>query len=248
MSDDGKKVLFRERVGDGSVAYIRATDGTSPIKLGPGWPLAMSPDEKWALVVPDAFNKSLSLLPIGTGAGRTVPFPFVNIGRGRWLQDNRRIVMMAQPPKDEQMSLYVIPLEGGPPRQIAPAVTPYYFEVSRDDRLAAARALDGFVTLYPVEGGDPIALAELGSNAVPIGWSNDGDLWVRELGEVPSRLVRFNLKRRRVVEERRVGPSDSTGVSRIKHVQITPDGQAVAFDYGRSLDRLLLIDGLVPEH
>jgi eukaryotic-like serine/threonine-protein kinase len=244
LSDDGTKVLFRERL-EGGLVYLRTTDAAPPVKLGNGWSLALSPDDKWALVVTDDPKSPLSLLPVGAGAARTVVVPFANFGRGRWLQDNQRIVVMAQP-EHEQMSLYVVSLDGGTPERISPAVTPYYFEVSRDDSMAAARALDGIIKLFPLQGGDPVSLPELGLEVVPIGWSSDGDLWVRELGGVPAHLLRFDVKRRRVVEERSVGPSDSTGVWHITYVQITPNGQHIAFDYERSFDRLLLVDGLVP--
>ena len=43
------------------------------------------------------------------------------------------------------------------------------FEVSRDDRLAVARDLDGVVPLYPIDGGTPVPIPELGKEVVPAG-------------------------------------------------------------------------------
>jgi hypothetical protein len=73
-------------------------------------------------------------------------------------------------------------------------------------------------------------LPELGKDMVPVGWSEGGELWVRKFQEIPSRVLRFDIKRRRLVEER---PSDPTGVSHLLRVKITPDGREVAFDYQR---------------
>jgi hypothetical protein len=50
-----------------------------------------------------------------------------------------------------------------------------------------------------------------------------------------------------VVEERLVAPNDSTGVCQVETIRMTADDRSVAFEYDRSFDRLLLIDGLLPE-
>jgi hypothetical protein len=42
------------------------------------------------------------------------------------------------------------------------AVRAYFLEVSRDDRFVAAQDLDEILTLYPLDGGSPIPLPELG--------------------------------------------------------------------------------------
>jgi hypothetical protein len=71
LSDDGRQVLFTSE--EGPVAYLRPTDGSEPLKLGIGQALALSPDEKWALVQTRTKDGTLSLLPIGPGTPRTLP-------------------------------------------------------------------------------------------------------------------------------------------------------------------------------
>jgi hypothetical protein len=68
---------------------------------------------------------------------------------------------------------------------------------------------------------------------------------VSKFREVPTRLFRFDIGSRRVVEQRSIGPSDPTGVTRITRLKITPDGRSLAFDDERALGTLHLVEGLV---
>ena len=56
ISRDGKSLLFAEggdatRSGEDYVTYLRGTDGSAAVRLGPGYPLEISPDGKWAMVL-----------------------------------------------------------------------------------------------------------------------------------------------------------------------------------------------------
>jgi hypothetical protein len=173
----------------------------------------------------------------------------LNVQTARWLHDGKRIVFTGQrlPGVEKEFRLYVVPIEGGGPVSISDAaVRAYFLEVSRDDRFVAARDLDEVLTLYPLDGGSPIPLPELGKDVAPVGWTRDGQLWARALRELPSRMVRYDVPNRRVLEERTLSPSDLTGVTQLVQVCMTPDSRAVAFDYVRTLGHLSLLDGLAP--
>jgi len=56
ISHDGKFLLFAEggdatRSGEDYVTYLRGTDGSPAVRLGPGYGLEISPDGKWAMVL-----------------------------------------------------------------------------------------------------------------------------------------------------------------------------------------------------
>jgi WD40 repeat protein len=246
LSDDGRQVVFTAYSNQRLFTFIEPTSGSPPLKLGPGYAFALSHDGKWVLSRPDDYREPLSLLPVGPGAPRTVPVGGLEVSGARWLHDGKRIVFCGRAAQEKQARLYSVALEGGAPKRISEtAVNPYSVEVSHDDRLVAARDLDGTVTLFPVEGGTPIPLSELGKDVVPAGWTADGQLWVR-FRDVPSRMLRYDIRGRRTVEERTISPSDPTGVSRIPTIRITPDGRTVAFDYERTLSYLYLLEGLSP--
>jgi eukaryotic-like serine/threonine-protein kinase len=252
LSADGKSLLFStdaryfQNTVSSDLAFLRSTDGSPPVNLGPGYPLALSSDKKRALIQPDGEPDYLSVVPIGPGQPRTVPLGGVAVVSARLLQDGERVVVCGRQPGDKAPYLYLLSLAGGPPKRISSALSAVYFEVSLDDRLAAARDLDGTITLYALDGSSPVALPELGREVVPAGWSANGRLWVQKFQDIPSRLLLFDLHSRRVVEERIVGPSDLAGVTDIPRIRITPDGRTVAFDYWRRNGYLFLMDGLLP--
>jgi hypothetical protein len=245
LSDDGGTVLFIERLPEGVFSYIRTTDGAPPANLGPGTARALSPDQKWALAVPDFSDDALSLLPVGAGQGRSLRVPGF-VAAARFLHDQKRIAFIGLSPESKEMSLYVMLLDTGASVRISPAITPGSLAISGNDHLAAVRGIDDVVTIFPIDGGLPTRLPELGTGLEPLVWTASGDLWVGNLRDVPSHLSRFDIKRRRIVEERNVGPSDPTGVLEFDRLLLTPDGRATAFVYQRDIGRLLLMDGMVP--
>jgi eukaryotic-like serine/threonine-protein kinase len=246
LSDDGQQILF---TSTGPVAYLRQTDGSAPLKLGGGEALDLSPDKRWALVRPPVYAGSLSLLPTGSGVPRTLSLGGLHQSGTRLLHDGTGVVVNGLQNGQVRSELYVVPLDGGSPAAISDGgVTPYSLEVSRDDHFVAALALDEVLTLYPMDGGPSVPLPELGKNAVPVGWTLQGQLWVQldAEREFPSHVVRYDIKRHQVLEERTVALGDRTGVLRLFNMKLTPDGGALAFSYRRSLGYLYLLEGLAP--
>ena len=246
ISDDGRQVLVTSGFDRATFfTYLRPTDGAPAVRLGPGWGLGFSPDGKWVLVRPDDYATGLTLFPVGPGAPRALPLVGVKALTARWLRDGKRIALMGLPPGEKQFRLFIAPLDGGVPAPIfAEPLSPIFIEVSRDDSLVAARTVDNVLTLYPLDGGTPIPLPDLGTDAAPMGWTPGGQLWVKSIGAVPARVSRYDVHERRVVEERTISPSDLTGILSVPWVRISADGRAVAFDYHRLLDNLYLLDGL----
>ena len=83
---------------------------------------------------------------------------------------------------------------------------------------------------------------------MPAGWSADGQLWASDClkagHDAPSRLMRYDFKTRRMVEERTVSPTDRTGFVGFQDIFVTPDGGAIAYEYTRILGYLYSVDGL----
>jgi eukaryotic-like serine/threonine-protein kinase len=246
LSDDGKQVVFSAFSNEHFFTFIEPTEGSTPLKLGQGYALALSHDGKWVVSRPDDYKEPLSILPVGPGNARTVSVDQLEVSGARWFHDGKRIAFMGRIPDEKKSRLHSLALDDGKPKRISETpVNPYSLELSNDDRLVAAVALDGVVTLFPLDGGASIPLPELGKEVVPAGWTADGQLWVR-FRDVPSRMLRYDIATRRQVEERTISPSDPTGVSRIPIIRITPDGRTVAFDYERTLSYLYLLVGLGP--
>jgi len=123
----------------------------------------------------------------------------------------------------------------------------FFFAVSRDERLVAVNTfeLDGVVVL-PLDGGAPLPVPN-SRNLLPAGLSNDGQLWVRE-GFLSSRVLRIDIRTGHRSDATDAAPSDLVGLDGNPHrLFITPDREAVAFDYIRILGNLFIMNGLVPD-
>jgi eukaryotic-like serine/threonine-protein kinase len=248
LSDDGRRALVSAGFL-GTLTYLQPTDGSPALKLGKGLALAFSPDEKWVLTTTFENNTKLSLLPVGMGVPKTLPLEGLTVLDARWLRDGKRIVVVGHGGGEKEARLYLAALEGGAATRLSDAsVWPDYVEVSHDDRLAAANSLDGTLTLFPLDGTPPIPLADLGPGSVPVGWTQDGQLWVLDqrkgARDAPIPLLRYDVSSRRVVEQRTLSPMDVTGLEAVGRICITPDGRALAYQRERRLSHLDLVDGL----
>lgn len=254
LSDDGQQILFTSFTSTGPVAYLRQTDGSAPLKLGAGEALDLSPDKRWALVRPPVYAGSLSLLPTGSGVARTLSLGGLHQSDAhqsdaRLLHDGTGVVVNGLKDGQVRSELYLVPLDGGSPAPFSDGgVTPNSLEISRDDHFVAAQALDEVLTLYPTDAGLSVPLPDLGKDAVPIGWTLEGQLWVQvdAFRGFPSHVVLYDIKRHQIVEERTVTLGDRTGVLRLFSMKVTADGGALAFSYRRSLGYLYILEGLAP--
>ena len=70
LSPDGRRMLFTETAEAGGATYgvyLRDTDGSPAVRLGEGRALDLSPDGRWALVMPARRADRLLLMPTGPG-------------------------------------------------------------------------------------------------------------------------------------------------------------------------------------
>jgi hypothetical protein len=81
---------------------------------------------------------------------------------------------------------------------------------------------------------------------VPFGWDAEGALWLRSFRDLPCRVLRYDIKKWRVLEERVLSPADPTGLTVVSQAFVTPDGKTMAFDYVRILGYLYQLEGLAP--
>ena len=250
LSEDGRYILVHVVTGMTGkrlrYVYVRPTDGSPPLRLGPGRPLDLSSDAKWVLSASDDDN-ALSVLPVGVGAPKTVPVSGLEVARARWLHDGTRVLLLARRSEHKSLGLYLTRVEGGAPSLISKAPLKFgRFELSPDDRLVAVGDVDDTLTLYPLDGGSPVPLPGVGKGAEPITWAAGGQLWIRRPETGVARIVRYDVRSGQALEERVVSPADVAGVSGIDSVYLTPDGRDMALGYYKYLGSLYLLNGLAP--
>jgi hypothetical protein len=245
ISSDGQTLLFDEEATGGGPLYsvcLRGMDGSPAVRLGEGKALSLSPDGKWALAVHYGPPHRLLLLP--TGAGDSTSLPRGRIERylgGRWLPDGKSIVFIGSE-AGHAWRTYIQDLHDGATRPISPEGILGTF-VSPDGRSLAAVSKERRLYAYPIAGGEPRLVGDLGPNEEVFQWASDGrSLYVGKQGTSLS-LSRIELATGRRVPWKTISVPDPAGIC-VWFMVLTPNGRSYAYFYMRALDDLYLVDGL----
>jgi len=248
LADDGSQVLGTdEGVGGGPnfTFYVQKTDGSAPVWLGEGDGQALSPDGRSVLaLLAEAHPPQLIVAPTGAGEARTLePGPIARYSRAVWDPSGQRVVIAGADAKGDEQ-LYVQELSGGPPTAVTgPGVTLAKLgrSVSPDGRRVVALDPDGVPALYPLKGGEPVAVPGLGADDLPLCWTPDGrELIVARYEDTPPRIERVEVatgRGRAWSGPRHSLPSGQWGDSRIL---VSPDGLSYAYGTMREMSDLYL--------
>ncbi len=247
LSDDGRKILSFESgvaASPNLLIVLRNLDQPAPVQLGIGRALALSPDGSRALVTGGAADRGdpLVLLPTGPGEPKRIPTGLSRVFVASFFRDGKRAALLGAR-GDEAPRVLVLDLETGASRPISPPLSPAFrLATSLDQRWVAKSDVDGMPTLFPVDGGSPDRLTEVGGKFEAVGWLTDGTLLLNERNALPSPVVRFDLRTRKVSPYGVLAPGDLSGVPRVTKALVTPDGKTFAFHFRRRSDVLYLMD------
>jgi hypothetical protein len=250
LSNDGRTLLFFES-GPGSrgyfSAYRRRTDGSDASFLGEAKPLALSPDEKFALAIQSLPAPHLALLPMGAGEPRS--FPSGNIVQYHWaffFPDGRRIGIAAEE-KNRPVRSYVQDLDGGSPRPFGEEGMRATL-VSPDGNEIAGSTSEGHFR-YPASAGGPgRPIAGTEPDDFLVQWSADGkSLFVRGAEDRPLTLYRVDLASGKRERWKELAPPESAGFLQYgegpRSVRVTPDGRFYVYTYWSRLGVLSVLEG-----
>jgi dipeptidyl aminopeptidase/acylaminoacyl peptidase len=243
LSADGRQLLFYEYSNDPErpgeevfTTYLRKTDGSDAKMLGEGKALALSADEKWALVAQLSPQPHLALLPTGAGEPRLLTGG--DIQHYHWASffpDSRRILFAAEE-KGKAPRSYIQDLDGGPPKPFAEEGLRATL-VSPDGRWIAGSTLEGLHLIYPADGeGRPRPIEGALPEDFLVQWSSDGRaMYVRGGEEQPLVLYRIDLGTGRRERWKELAPPDLAGFleygSGPRGIRVTPDGRFYAYTY-----------------
>ncbi len=249
ISTDGQWVLLVESgEGGGAVGAIlmRPTDGSAAVNLGEGNPLQFSPDGQWVLALARApgYPGKLVLLPTGVGEPRSVETGGVTVRYAQFVADGKSLIVAGTKNDDDSVRLWRVSIEGGEPTPVGPSSLvrlPYY--VSPDGRWIAAREGDKPTMLYPVEGGDPIAIPGLRPEDELQPWTMESSaVLVMSPGEMPALIHRIDLETGARTPFREIAPPDAAGVYSMRGFRFSPDGQTFGYTFSVQFDDLYLVD------
>ena len=249
FSADGGRLLF-ESLDYG--IYLRGLDGGTPVLLGDGIPAGFSPDGRSLPALAPGVPTTISIVPTGAGATKALP-------RGRleghtwavWMPDGQHIVISASE-SGHGSRLYVQDTAGGEPRAFSGdgvrLMTYLPRVVSPDGRLVIAVGPDQQPALYPIAGGDPLPIAALGNDLMPIGWGETSAV-IYARGRSLDRLVPIfkvdpTTGRRQPLGE--LGPANPTGAPLVLLIQISRNGRQYAYTTIQKLGTIFVIDQVKP--
>jgi eukaryotic-like serine/threonine-protein kinase len=254
ISRDGKYLLFSEggdatRSGEDYVTYMRGTDGSSAVRLGPGLPLEISPDGKWAIVLgSERAPSQLVLLPTRTGEARSLTHDAIHHQGAAWTPDGKRIVFAGNEP-GHRIRYYVQNMDGGPPRAITPENVTYAnadpVAISPDGRSLAAVGLDGKIMLYPLDDGTPRVIPKLADGSAPLRWCPDNrSLMVYQTGDLPVKIFRADIETGGETLWKELAPSNMTALAGPGNIRVGADCESVGYSPQYSPTDLWIVDGL----
>ncbi|HVQ32270.1 MAG TPA: winged helix-turn-helix domain-containing protein [Vicinamibacteria bacterium] len=249
LSRDGRMLLFSESGEAGGPeygVYLRSTDGQAPVRLGSGVPGSLTPDGRFALVVPLHDPDHVEFLPTGPGETRRVRHDgIVQYDWAGLTPDGARLVFVGRK-EGHNLRVWVGAPDGGEPTPITPdGLIVARDTVAPDGRTLFAPCVPRTFCIYPLAGGEARPLSGL-EGAVPTGWDPTGEALVVRTARTGPRAVleKLDLATGRRAPLLEVGPRDAVGVSAIGTIVWSRDGQALAFSYYRRLSELYLVTHL----
>jgi Tol biopolymer transport system component len=254
ISADGSEITFDDwgqAAGTKSLAYLRKTDGSEPVKLGAWWLPVLSPDGKSVLAINGSISavRELTILPTGAGEIRKLDSPNFPLQTSLgWMPDGKAVYFTAD--DGHGWHGYLQDVASGAPRAITPVISvrPSNSEthlVSPDGKYFFARDAGDKAMLYPVAGGNAKAVAGWMPEDIWITWTSDGRsayVYHDERNSAPVYRLDVTSGKRELVRTLEVG--DPAGLTAIPNVRFTPDGKAYAYSYSRELSDLFLVAGV----
>jgi eukaryotic-like serine/threonine-protein kinase len=245
LSPDGKQVLFHEGgKGGGSLGtiFLRSTDGTAAVRLGDGYGLSLSPDQKWVLATTPVTPPRFWLIPTGAGEGTELkPAGVENFTPVGFTADSRQIVATANEPGHQPRDFSFDPSTG----KLQP-LTPEGTKgnVTWDGRFVVVRNGTS-AQVIPLDGSAMREIKGLQDKDRPIQMTADGsELFVANFNGLTTNIFRVRIDGgdRKLVKTLEM--RDPTGGFGVTRALTTPDGQYFAYNTLRQLSELYLLQGL----
>jgi eukaryotic-like serine/threonine-protein kinase len=253
ISRDGKSLLFGEggdatRSGEDFVTYLRGTNGSAAVRLGPGFPLEISPDVKWAMVLGSTRTPSqLVLLPTGPGEARPLTHDGIHHQGAAWTPDGKRIVFVGNE-QGHRVRYYVQSVNGGLPRAITPENVSYSnfdpVTVSPDGKSVAVAGLDGKIVLYPLDDGAPRTVPKLADGFTPLRWCSGNSLMLYRARDVPVKIFRADVETGKQTFWKELAPANRTGLNNVQNVRVSADCESSVYSAVYQPSELWIAAGL----
>ena len=245
LSSDGKMFLFSDESESAGATYsvaVRGTDGSPPVRLGPGAPVAFSPDN--TRVLADRISPAGAIVyPVGAGEPKQLPVGNLTTVFARaWFPDGRRILVCGREAA-RPFRCFEQDISSG---AITP-LTPDNYDaaaISNDGTTIILFQRDARFVLFDVRSGMTRPLPGVLPTDRFISWSaDDRAVFVQELADTTGRLERVEVATGRRTLVRALNPPVQTTLMRLQISSILDDGKYYAYTYWQRPSRLLVVHG-----
>ena len=250
LSSDGQSFVMQyygEGSGTNYISYLGKTDGSSPIRLGEGAALALSPDGKWVLAALNFPHRQTVLLPTGPGQIRYLEHPGIeDLGDGGWMPDGKQILFSGRE-VGKSPRCYLQNIDGGAAHAVTPegiTASGVLALVSPDGKTVLAIDAAGKRVLFPLDGRNGREIRGLGPNDHVIRWAEDGHALYFYRTEQNIRIYELDPVSGHTKLSREVVPSDVAGILGGPTVLLSGDGKLCLYSFARYLSQLYLLTGL----
>jgi len=251
LAADGKMLVFSEQGEGGGTedgVYLRAMDGSVPVRIGSGSAFDLSADGKWVLTIArfGTPNQRIVLLPTGAGQPKELPTEPLTYQALYFGPDGRTIIFSAMK-TGEAPKMYMQDInDGGPPKSFGQGMVTGISDagLTLPGGRIVVRDASGRSLLFSLTGGDPQPIRGISPNETSFGWSKDGRLFVVARSGLRTRVFRLDPVTGRREFWKELGPADATGVWPPDSQYVTPDGSAYIYSFARRLSDLYVVEGL----
>ena len=268
LSASGTELLFLDdstgtQAGgsQGGFVFIRPMDGSPPVTLGAGRPIAMTSDGEAVAILGDgaariATSDVITLVPRGAGSPRTIRLPIQMqysdrnaIGINAWelhtaefSDDDQRLLIPFGWEEGAAPRVWVHDFGEERTRPITPEGVTGPVVMSPDGRFVASNETEGLF-VYPVDGGDRREVPGGPDVGKLARWSSNREVvYVLEQDGTSARVFQRDIVTGER-EFREVRAPDPAGVTRFD-LRISRDGEAYAYSLDRWLTNLFLIENV----
>ncbi len=248
VAADGGSFTFHEAgVGGGRdyAQFLRKTDGSPPVFLGPGNGGIFSPDGNWVLAATARSPGQMILYPVVAGETHRLTHDMTDYVDSAWLPDSKKFVVLGKEP-EHSPRLYLGDIAGGSLKPISgEGYGSYGTPLSPDGRFFVASCADLKPCLLPLDGGSPRPIPNTDIADNPVQWSQDGrSLYMYRLHALPATIDLVDVVTGKRRPWKTVAPADSAGVHGIDQVRMTRDGRVCIYSYLRTFSELYLVTGM----
>jgi DNA-binding winged helix-turn-helix (wHTH) protein len=255
LSADGSVALLVES-GEGGgpdyTSFLRRTDGSLPVRLGPGRATSLSRDGRWVTMIPVGRPDHVEVMPTGAGERRRYEVPgATTYEMAGWLPDGKTLYVTA---RDEagHWGTWLVDTASGEarPLPLPEGRMVYRDSFSPDGSRLVARCPDEnpAYCVYEAESGDSRPLAGTRPEWQPVAWDDEDRVYFRDRQKVvPEVLWRLHLETRRIERVAEIAPRDRAGVLGLTRVLVARSGDAWVYSLARRLSDLYIVSGIEGE-